>query len=156
MVSAALVHQNHPFTVEIPTNYRRTIPVSHRIKPSHTVVSATWYIKNTPVPARYDQLTDIVILELWSDDISRPLTCIHSRSERWISGQSLRHEQPLVVCRHAHHSRWRPGLGGDVELGSSLRSPRSRWPSPACPHRAAANLEWSACRENLITNAARA
>jgi hypothetical protein len=88
MVSAALVHQNHPFTVEIPTNYRRTIPVSHRIKPSHTVVSATWYIKNTPVPARYDQLTDIVILELWSDDISRPLTCIHSRSERWISGQS--------------------------------------------------------------------
>jgi hypothetical protein len=35
------------------------------------------------------------MLELpWSDDISRPLTCIHSRSERWISGQSLRHDSP--------------------------------------------------------------
>ena len=160
VIPATLVYRSRHFTVEILTKLQKS-----NLDISQDQDIAFGGISSSSISKTYwfqRGMTSSLISSCWSsgpivDDISRPLTCIHIRSERWISGQSLRHEQPLVVCRHAHHSRWRPGLGGDVELGSSLgvlaAVDRARAARTAVR---AANLEWSACRENLITNAARA
>jgi len=67
-----------------------------------------------------------------------PLTCIHSRSERWISGQSLRHNSPSWPA-DMHIIRG-GGLGGDVELGLGSSKPLAE---PGLPART--DAKWSEC-----------
>jgi hypothetical protein len=89
------------------------------------------------------------MLELpWSDDISRPLTCIHSRSERWISGQSLRHDSPSWP---ADMHIIRGGGLGWAETWSWAPLSESSQPlaEPGLGARTACQVE--RMRENLIT-----
>lgn len=85
----------------------------------------------------------------WSDDISRT-PHLHPQSLRAVDlGAILTPQQPLVACRHAHHSRRRPGRRRGVGVGLLKAVGRAR---SARPHR----CQVERMRENWITNAASA